>query len=361
MTYAKIQNMEESPFYGNSVFFIEVDKIKPNPFQPRREFDQSKLNELAESIRMYGVLQPIVVTRKEVQREDGGLGVEYELIAGERRHRASQIAGLREIPALIRSKEDDSRVKLELAIIENLQREDISPVDKARAFKQLCEEFGLKHAEVAKKVGKSREYVSNSIRLLALPEEMLLAMGEGKISEGHSRPLLMLVDRPEEQNTLFREIMMRKLTVRDAEKISRNIAVDRVRKRDSLVDPEIIEWEQEIGNVLGTRVHVDKKEKGGRISIDYFNEEDLKKIMSAINANKIQGEGEPALDAKDVPSVEPAVNTLSAATPIEMIDSNSEEELGVPHLGDEKFSDQQIDDSNDSDDTEMYSVSNFNI
>ena len=342
--------MEESPFYGNSVFFIETDKIKPNPFQPRRDFDQEKLKELSESIRMYGVLQPIVVTRKEVQKEDGGLGVEYELIAGERRHRASQLAGLREIPALIRSQEDDNRVKLELAIIENLQREDISPVDKARAFKQLCEEFGLKHSDVAKKVGKSREYVSNSIRLLALPEEMLTAIAEGKISEGHSRPLLMLVDRPEEQNTLFREITMRKLTVRDAERISRNIAADRVRKKDSLVDPEIIEWEQEVGNALGTRVHVEKKENGGRIAIDYFNAEDLKKIMVAINATKIQ-------DPQEIPSVEPAVNTLEATTPIKTI---SKEEVGIPHLGDDKFSEQQIDDSED-DDSEIYSVSNFNI
>lgn len=348
--------MEESPFYGNSVFFIEVDKIKPNPFQPRREFDQEKLKELAESIRMYGVLQPIVVTRKEVQKEDGGLAVEYELIAGERRHRASKLAGLREIPALIRSKEDDGRVKLELAIIENLQREDISPVDKARAFKQLCEEFGLKHAEVAKKVGKSREYVSNSIRLLALPEEMLIAMSEGKISEGHSRPLLMLVDRPDEQNTLFREIMLRKLTVRDAERISRNIAADRVRKKESLVDPEIIEWEQEIGNALGTRVHVEKKDNGGRIAIDYFNEEDLKKIMLAINASKIK---EPA----SIPSIEPDMNKIEVATPLQSVKENiSNSDIGVPHFGDdlsnEKFNEQQIDDSSDDD---MYSIKNFNI
>jgi ParB family chromosome partitioning protein len=359
--------MEESPFYGNSVFFIETDKIKPNPYQPRRDFDQEKLNELAESIRTYGVLQPIVVTRKEVQKEDGGLAVEYELIAGERRHRASKIAGLREIPALIRAKEDDSRIKLELAIIENLQREDISPVDKARAFKQLCEEFGLKHVDVAKKVGKSREYVSNSIRLLALPEEILTAIAEGKISEGHSRPLLMLSDRQEEQNTLFREIMLRKLTVRDAEKISRKIAVDKVRKHETLADPEVIEWEQEIGNLLGTRVHVEKKENGGRIQIDYFNKEDLKKIMDMINSSKMTEETPQASSEQaTIPSTEPAMNTLEAATPIEQREERSEnleEEIGVPHFGDEnlnneKFSEQQVDDSEDD---EMYSVKNFTI
>ena len=331
--------MEESPFYGNSVFFIEADKIKPNPFQPRREFDQEKLDELAESIRTYGVLQPIVVTRKEVQKEDGGLGVEYELVAGERRHRASRIAGLREIPALIRAKEDDDRIKLELAIIENLQREDISPVDKARAFKQLHEKFGLKHIDIAKKVGKSREYVSNSIRLLMLPEEILIAISEGKISEGHSRPLLMLVDKPDEQNTLFKEIMLRKLTVRDAEKISRKVAIERVRNHDTLVDPEIIEWEQEVGTVLGTRVHVEKKENGGRISIDYFNQDDLKKIMEFISSAKSQ-------DKVEIPSTEPAMNTLQATTPLE---DKSQEEVSTPHYGEEK------------EDEDLYSVSNFTI
>jgi ParB family chromosome partitioning protein len=337
--------MEESPFYGNSVFFIETDKIKPNPFQPRREFDEDKLKELADSIRTYGVLQPIVVTRKEYEREDGGLGVEYELIAGERRHRASKIAGLREIPALIRAKEDDERVKLELAIIENLQREDISPVDKARAFKQLVEEFGLKHIEIAKKVGKSREFVSNAIRILALPEEILNAIREKKISEGHARPLLMLTSRPEEQMTLFKEIQLRRLNVRDAERISRNIATDRVRRIDNLIDPEIVEWEQNVGNLLGTRVHVEQKEKdkGGRIQIDFFSPEDLKKIMAAIDATKMENKVE-------VPSTEPAMNTLEAATPLQQSQVNnqeSQEDVEVPHYGD--------------DDSDIYSVNNFTI
>ena len=146
-------------FQDNAIFFIEVDKIEPNPYQPRKEFNEEKLNDLAGSIRMYGILQPLTVIRKEFEKEDGGIGVMYELIAGERRLRASMIAGLREVPALIRTQEDDSRVKLGLAIIENLQREDLNPVDRARSFQQLADEFGLKHVEIAKKVGKSREYV----------------------------------------------------------------------------------------------------------------------------------------------------------------------------------------------------------
>lgn len=370
----------KSAFQNNAVFFIETVKIKPNPYQPRREFDEEKLRELAESIRMYGVLQPIVVTRKEVEKEDGGLATEYELIAGERRHRASQLAGIKEIPALIRSQEDDDRVKLELAIIENLQREDISSIDRARAFKQLADKFNLKHVEIAKKVGKSREYVSNTIRLLMLPDEMLSALSERKITEGHTRPLLMLCDRPEEQNTLFKEIMLRRLTVRDAEKISRTIATEKVRKFEKTVDPEIVEWEQEIGTKLGTRVSVEQKNEGGRIAIDYFSPEDLKKIMGFIRQIK----------EEDTPSIDPSQNTVDATTHNSQehgntIDESKEntlenvgidieerseinfessendnqekeetvytdEEVRAPHYGDE-----------DDEDDDLYSVRNFNI
>jgi ParB family chromosome partitioning protein len=277
---------EHSVFHKNAVFFIEVDKVHPNPFQPRREFDEAKMNELADSIRMYGILQPLVVTRKEVVKEDGGLTTEYELIAGERRLRASKLAGLREVPALIRSAEDDDRTKLELAIIENLQREDLNSIDRALAFKQLAEQFNFTHVEIGKKMGRSREYVSNTLRLLALPEDMQQALKEGKISEGHTRPLLMLIDRPEEQTVLFKEIMLRKMTVRDAEKVARRIAYDKVRKKEKMYNPEIVEIEEEVSGVLGTRVHIEKKDKGGKIEIDFFDEEGLKNILEVIRINK---------------------------------------------------------------------------
>ncbi|MBP9763525.1 MAG: ParB/RepB/Spo0J family partition protein [Candidatus Pacebacteria bacterium] len=281
--------ISHSVFHNNAVFFIEVEKIRPNPFQPRQEFDESKLRDLADSIRMYGILQPLVVTRKEFQKDDGGIGVEYELIAGERRLRASRLAGLREVPALIRAKEDDDRVKLELAIIENLQREDLNAVDRARSFQRLAEEFKLKHVDIAKKVGKSREYVSNTIRLLGLPEEMLIALGERKISEGHTRPLLMLGDRPEEQNVLFKEILLRRLTVRDAEKIARGIAQEKIRRPEKTFAPDIFEMEQKASDTLGTRVYIEPKEVGGRIRIDYFNEDDLRNILALINEKMESG------------------------------------------------------------------------
>ena len=179
-------------FKGDSIYWVETEKVVPNPFQPRREFDEHKLRELSDSIRMYGVLQPLTVTRHEIQREDGTFYSEYELIAGERRLRASKLAGIAQVPVIIREGEESEQEKLELAIIENLQREDLNAVDRALAFKQLAEQFNLSHVEVAKKVGRSREYVSNSIRLLALPENILNSLKHGEISEGHARTLLML-------------------------------------------------------------------------------------------------------------------------------------------------------------------------
>ena len=273
-----------SQFYNNAIFWVEVEKIKPNPFQPRREFDEAKLNDLAKSIRQYGVIQPLTVTRKEVERQDGGLQAEYELIAGERRLRAAKIAGVREVPVLIRAEHDDDKTKLELAIIENLQREDLNPIDRAKAFDQLVKQFGFKHVEVAEKVGKSREYVSNTLRLLALPQSMQDALSAGRISEGHTRPLLMLADRPQEQEVLFKEVMLKKLTVRDTEAIARRIAYDRVRKKEYMYSPDILDMERQLGEALGTRVAIEPKENGGKLSIDYMSEDDLRVIFNHLAA-----------------------------------------------------------------------------
>jgi len=275
-----------SHYFNDSVFWIDVDKIRPNPFQPRKEFDQTQLESLADSIRQYGVLQALVVTRKEVEKQDGGLAVEYELVAGERRLRAAKLAGVAQVPVLIRTGDDTDQAKLELAIIENLQREDLNPVDRARAFERLVKEFGFKHGEIAKKIGKSREYVSNTVRLLLLPKEILDALAAGKIAEGHTRPLLMLIDRPEEQDTLFKEILLRRVTVREAEMIARKIAFEKVRRPDYVFDPELVELEEKIATSLGTRVSIERKKDGGRLSIEFFSNDDLRAILSLINSNK---------------------------------------------------------------------------
>lgn len=299
-------------YESNSIFWIEVGKIFPNPYQPRREFDQAKLQELSESIRMYGVLQPLVVTRKEIIEESGAFRTEYELIAGERRLRASRLAGLQQVPVIIRSGEESELMKLELAIIENLQREDLNAVDRALAFKQLSEQFGLSHSQVAQKVGRSREYVANSIRLLGLPETILSALRSGDISDGHARTLLMLNDRPAEQNVVFREIILKKLSVREVERISRKIATEKVRKKTLQdMDPELIQIEKEFTETFGTRVQIQKTDFGGKLTIDYFASDDLRKLLEVIHkaestvyggiATKILGNLEGVVPLERVP------------------------------------------------------------
>ncbi len=295
-------------FQGDSIFWVEVEKIVPNPFQPRREFDEQKLRELSESVRMYGILQPLTVTRKEIQREDGTFYTEYELIAGERRLRASKLAGLTQVPVIIREGEDSEQEKLELAIIENLQREDLNAVDRALAFRQLADVFGLSHTQVAKKVGRSREYVSNSIRLLALPDYMLSALRQAEMTEGHARTLLMLNDRPEEQDVVYREILLKKLSVREVERIVRKIATDKVRKKHpGDIDAELIEIEKQFMETLGTRVQIQKTDYGGRLSIDYFSTEELEEMLGRMKNER----------AKQVSSTnEVAANLITEHTPL---------------------------------------------
>lgn len=323
-------------FQHNSIFWVEVEKIVPNPYQPRRFFDEAKLKDLSDSIRQYGVLQPLVVTQRESAKDDGGLSVQYELIAGERRLRGAKIAGLSQVPVIIRDGEQSEQEKLELAIIENLQREDISAVERAHAFKQLVDSFGLSHVQIASKVGKSREYVSNTIRLLQLSEEMLQALSEGKITEGHARPLLMLVDRPEEQMTLFKEIVLKKISVRDAEQISRRIAVDKVRKKERMYDPDIIALETEVSEALGTRVRVEPTGLGGRILIDYFSPDDIRKILALLN-QKASLASPASLEKTDQSS--PEISQLDS--PNEATEANAANEASL--------------------DDDLYSVTNFSL
>jgi len=275
-----MDDISKKAYFSDSIYWVEVDRIKPNPFQPRKEFDEAALTSLAESIRSYGVLQPLTVTRKEIEKPGEGIAVEYELIAGERRLRAAKLAGVYQVPVVIRRAEESDQMKLELAIIENLQREDLNSVDRAKAFKQLVDQFGLKHHEIGKRVGKSREYVSNSLRILGLPQEMQDAVVSGQITEGHTRPLLMLMDKPAEQKTLYHEIMEKRLNVRDTEQLARRIAVDKSRKGD--LTPELLLLERELSDSLGTRVRIDKKENGGRVTIDFFSVEDLAHIRKML-------------------------------------------------------------------------------
>lgn len=333
-----------SNLYSNSIFWVETDRIKPNPYQPRREFDELRLAELADSIRQYGILQPLTVSRVEVQKEDGGLTTEYELIAGERRLRASRMAGVTQVPVIIRVG-DSALMKLELAILENLQREDLNAVDKARAFFRLANEFKFTHAEIAKKVGKSRESISNTLRLLTLPEDAINALSEGKISEGHTRPLLMLADHPEEQMVLLKEIIYKKLTVREAEKVSRKIAYDRIRKKEYMPDPEIVELEEELQDKLGTRVHIERKDTGGQIRIDYFSTDDLRAILEQIQKGDIEKNVTDMLE-----------NHIAENTPIA-----GEENISDTPSQENKPIDDRSKEEVKEDDSKLYDITNFSL
>ena len=323
-----------SNLYSNSIFWIDTDKIKPNPLQPRREFDKARLQDLADSIKQYGVLQPLTVSRIEIEKEGGGLVTEYELIAGERRLRAAKLAGVSQVPVIIRTG-DTAMMKLELSIIENLQREDLNAVDRARAFLRLTTEFKFTHNEIAKKMGRSREYVSNSLRILSLPEEILQALSGGKITEGHTRPILMLADHPQEQLVLFKEILYKKITVREAEKLARKIAYDRVRKKEFMPDPEITELEEEFQEKLGTRVHIDRKELGGQIKIDFFSTEDLREILDLIGKQGIEKKPDEMLEKHIAKSNESGLEEAP-------IDDRTKDEVV-------------------EDDAKLYDISNFSV
>ncbi len=268
------------PTKYDSIFWIEVDRIVPNPYQPRREFTEEGLKSLADSIRQYGVLQPLVVSRNDVEKADGGLESVYELIAGERRLRASKLAGLKQVPAVIRHGETNL-TKLELAIIENIQREDLNAIDRARAIQKLISEFGITQAEAGAKLGKSREYISNSLRLLGLPAHMQDAIVMKDINEGHARPLLALSTRPEEQETLFKEIILKKLPVRAAERIARSIAQENVRSYHRKT-ADIVALEKSLTETLGTRVIIETNAEGGRLLIDFFSPSDLQHLADTL-------------------------------------------------------------------------------
>ena len=305
------------PTKYDSIFWVEVDRIQPNPYQPRREFDEERLKALAESIRQYGVLQPLVVTRSEMEKAGGGLQAAYELIAGERRLRASKLIGLREVPVVIRAGEQSDKMKLELAIIENLQREDLNPIDRSKAFAQLAEAFGLSHAEVGAKVGRSREYVSNSIRLLLLPEAIQNAVVQKEITEGHARALLMLTDRPQERDTLFKEILLKKTSVRMVEQMARRIATERIRKHDKT--SEMMELEKSLTETLGTRVLIENRPNGGRVLIEFFSSEDLShiaNILAAHEAELLADKEAPAANASDPTEVQQLFPNTSPIDPV---------------------------------------------
>jgi ParB family transcriptional regulator, chromosome partitioning protein len=324
----------QEPTRYDSVYWIETERVKPNPYQPRKEFDEEHLRSLAESIRQYGILQPLTVTRLEVTKPDGGIQTEYELLTGERRLRAARLIGLKQVPVVIRAGEETGKMKLEIAIIENLQREDLNAIDRAKALAQLADEFGLTHAEIGEKVGKSREFVSNSVRLLALPEHIQQAVVNKDITEGHARALLMLNNRPEEMETLFKDMVLKKTSVRMAEQLARRIATDKIRKHDKT--PEMMEVERTLTETLGTRVVIENRPQGGRLLIEFFSPEDLSNILNAFVAKQ-------AAEQAAIENVDPNAPVAAETAPEGAIQSEPVKDTSPPE------------------DPDLYTLKNFSL
>ncbi len=262
-----------------SVFLIEIDKIRENPFQPRRDFNEEELKSLADSIREHGILQPLIVSKIE-EEIPSGIKVSYELIAGERRLKAAKISGLDFVPAIIRRK-TEGREKLELALVENIQRADLNAIEKARGYERLSKEFGLMQKQIAQKVGQSRELVANTMRLLQLPVEIQKAIEAGKISEGHGRAILTLDDN-NQRLVLFNEILTKNLSVRTVETLGRQIKGVSKRIKENIVDPETKVLESRLEDFLGTRVQLAKSGDRGKILIEFYSSEELNAILDKI-------------------------------------------------------------------------------
>ncbi len=260
---------------GSPGFFLcPIEKITPNPYQPRKTLNKDKLDELVSSIREKGILQPLVVR----ETPDG-----YELIAGERRWRAAQLAGLKTVPVIIK---DVSPVELlELALIENIQRQDLNPLEEAMAFQRLIEEFGLSQAQVAEKVGKDRSTVANSLRLLKLPEFAREDIIEGRLTPGHARAILMLDDAAL-QKTLRDEILAKGLSVRQAESLARRLAKGgSAPKKEQSIDPDVARLCEELSRRLSSKVRIVTGKRGGRLEIHYRNLDELERLIDLIRSS----------------------------------------------------------------------------
>lgn len=254
---------------------VKITEIEPNTEQPRKHFDEDSLLELAESIKQFGVIQPLIVQKR---------GDYYEIIAGERRWRAAKLAGLKELPVIVKEYTDQEIV--EISLIENIQRENLNPIEEAQAFKRLLEEFHLKQDELAERVSKSRTAVTNSMRLLKLDARVQQMLVDDMISSGHARALLGTEDR-ELQYTLAMKVFDEKLSVRDIEKLVKGIQKEKQKKKEIDVRNQVIykELEEKIRSILGTKVSIQQKDHHkGKIEIEYFSSEELERIIDLLES-----------------------------------------------------------------------------
>ncbi len=272
-----------TPEIQEHVFLIEVNKITPNPYQPRKVFDEEQLRDLAGSIREYGILQPLVVSKIE---EMGELGttVRYELIAGERRFRAAQLIGLERVPAVIKNIGLD-RERLELAIVENVQRANLNPIEAARAYNRLADEFKLTQREIAQRIGKSREVIANTMRLLNLPTAVQEALGKGLIGESQAR-MLLTVDDIHQQELLFQDVIKNNFSVRELKgKIEYLKSLKRQVEnpvQSAPVDPETESLKKQIEDALGTPIKFEKAGEAGKITIEFGSPQELYALIGKL-------------------------------------------------------------------------------
>jgi len=263
----------ESPSDESGVLYVDVNDIKPNASQPRKRFDEEKLEELASSIEQHGLIQPIVLRR---------LGKGYEIVAGERRWRAARIAGLREVPCIVRELTDEENMLL--AIIENMQREDLNPIEEAEGIRQMIDTYGLTQEQVSYSVGKSRPYITNSLRLLKLPAKVQELTAEGAITTGHARALAS-VKGQKKQIELAVRAAEEGLSVRQIESLAREskepVRKKTVRKTKSADEKRV---EQELKDALGTRVNLNRKGKGGKIEIEFYSADELERLIDLLRS-----------------------------------------------------------------------------
>lgn len=276
---ALIMKVQENTLENEMVEKIPLDEIIPNQLQPRQNFNEESLKELAQSIKRHGLAQPIVVTKLENGK--------YEIIAGERRYRACKMIGAKDIDAIVR-KNINNEKKLAMALIENLQREDLNPVEQALAYKKLIDEYKMNQSEIAEYCGKSRYAISNTLRLLELEEEILDALRNSIITEGHARALLSIPDK-RERNEAFQRIISENLTVRDIENYSRKFHILKPSKKRGKVahkSPEIIALQNEMEKHLGTKVELHSGEtlQTGKIIIYYYSLEDFERISNKLKS-----------------------------------------------------------------------------
>ncbi|EOS35032.1 ParB/RepB/Spo0J family partition protein [Lachnospiraceae bacterium] len=271
----KDEQADQANIYDNPTgeLLLNINEVEPNRSQPRKEFDEDTLLELADSVRQYGILQPLIV-----QKNKGY----YEIIAGERRWRAAKLAGLKEVPVII--KEYTSQQVVEISLIENIQRENLNPIEEAMAFKRLLEEFNLKQDEVAERVSKSRTAVTNSMRLLKLDNKVQQMIIDDMISTGHARALLA-IDNKEQQYSIATKIFDEKLSVRETEKLVKSLKNPKKKNEKEKIEHVFVynDLVDKMKNIMGTKVNINAKANGkGKIEIEYYSEEELERIYDLI-------------------------------------------------------------------------------